>query len=79
MSDWNSRGSSKLKFSCIRFTWVATEPWSIAINPIKKIQRVPVVLSGEGHNLNLKDLTEEYMKKTEIAEKNIRKMTSMYV
>lgn len=55
MSDWNSRGSWQLKFSCISFTWVATKPWSIAINPVKKIQRVPVVFCGEGHNLNLEE------------------------
>lgn len=55
MSDWNSRGSCQLKFCCISFTWVATKPWSIAINPVKKIKRIPVVFCGEGHNLNLKE------------------------
>lgn len=54
-SDWNSSGNWQLTSSCVRFTWVATKPWSIAINPVKEIQRIPVVFRGEGHNLNLKD------------------------
>lgn len=58
MADWNSdreRESWQLKFRCNSFTWVATKPGSIAINPVKEIQRVPVVFCGKGHNLNLKE------------------------
>lgn len=52
--DWKSSGSWQLKFRCITFTWVATKPWGVTINAIKKIQRIPVVFCGKGHDLNLK-------------------------